>query len=100
MPRPRLELDEVPHGTLAGYDWHKRWGVLEVCEACAKAKRDYSRDYARDKRKRQQNEAPRKAAWQKACARLAERYPAEFREILLEEMRGLIELPPEDEDEG
>lgn len=95
MPRPR---GTSAHGTITGYTWHKNNGE-EPCEPCLLAKRDYSREAARSKKQQERAEAPRREAWQRACARLAERYPAEFREILMEEMRGVIQLPPDD-DEG
>lgn len=87
------------HGTVTGYDWHKRHSD-PVCEPCLEAKRDYSRDSARGRRQAEIDDAPRKAAWWRACGRLAERYPQEFRTILEEEMQGVkLNLPPEDEDE-
>jgi len=96
MPRLKLDPGEVKHGTLTGYSWHKHWGE-EACEPCKEAKRTHSREAAQAKRKAELEEAPRKAAWDRAYARLAARYPAEFREIVTEEMRGLVTLPPEDE---
>lgn len=96
MVRQKLKPDEVSHGTLTGYSWHRHWKE-NPCEACKKAKRDYSRNAARAKKEAELQEAPRKQAWQRACARLADEYPARFREILTEEMRGLVTIPPEDE---
>lgn len=97
MPRPRLEPDQVRHGTLAGWSWHKHWDD-KACDACMKAKRDHSREAARLKRRAEMEAAPRLEAWKRACGRLAEKYPEEFRAILAEEMRGLVP-PPADEGE-
>lgn len=95
MPRPQLSWNEVPHGTISGYDWHQR-RKDGGCEACREAKRKASREWARNKRATDLQDAGRKAAWQRACSKLAERHPVEFREILLKEMEGVIVLPPEE----
>jgi transposase len=65
------------------------------CQPCKDAKAAHSRASAEKKR----NDEPRRKAWWKACSRLAERHPAEFREILLEELDRVGYVPPPDEGE-
>lgn len=97
MGRPRLSAEEVKHGTMAGHTWHSRWKVPQ-CAPCLAAKAKHNRDMDKKRRDQERQDEPRRAAWQRACSRLAQRYPAEFREILLEEMKGVaVSAPPEDE---
>jgi hypothetical protein len=68
---------------------------IPPCQPCKDAKAAHSR--AANEKIR--SDEPRRKAWRKACSRLAERYPAEFREILLEELDRVGYVPPP-EDEG
>ena len=97
MARPRLRLEEVKHGTITGYSWHKRWPENPVCDLCKAAKAKKNRDDIAARKIREREAAPLKAAWQRAVERLAEKYPDEFRDILAEEIKGLVTVPPEDE---
>lgn len=99
MGRARLERSEVAHGTMTGFAWHQRWRD-PVCDPCREAKRTHSRETARAQAKAEAEDAPRKAAWFRACSKLAERYSVEFREILAEEMRGVVLVIPDEQGES
>ena len=98
MGRQTLDLDEVRHGTITGYSWHQKHKEHgPPCQECKDAKSKASRDYNERKKREEADAEVRQKAWWRACSRLAERYPAEFRELLAEEMK---HVPPIDQGES
>ena len=94
-PMPRRRADH-PCGTYNAYQLHIRRGEVS-CEPCREANRVYNNELRATKDQRAQ-EAARAVRRNKALLRLAQEYPTRFREILVEEMKGLVSLPPEDEE--
>lgn len=75
--------NEVRHGTVPAYEWHKR-RVEEPCDACrlAKSRADASWRAAGTVQRRNRLHA---RARNRALGRLARRHPVEFRALYLEE---------------
>ena len=85
-----------PCGTYNAYQLHVRRGEVS-CEPCREANRVYNNERRATKQDRFW-EAQRAVRRNRALYRLAAEYPTRFREILVEEMKGLVSLPPEDEE--
>lgn len=77
-------LEDVEHGTMTGYRWHKRNGD-DPCTECKAADAAYVREWRRahpvDTAKVNRHEAARR----RALRRLAQEHPDEFAALLHEE---------------
>lgn len=75
-------------GTYAGYQIHGRRGEPR-CEACKKANREYMAANRRAYPRRQQHEAAKQQARDRALRRLARLHPAQLRALYDEELATL-----------
>lgn len=71
-------------GTYGGYQRHKRQGT-QPCWSCIEANRAYTAQW-RANPERREREKRRENARKRALWRLAQEYPARFRQLVAEEM--------------
>lgn len=78
--------EEIPHGTYAGYQRHKKRGV-RPCEACLAANRDYTANLRANSPELRENDALMNKIRSRALWRLKDRHQREFRVLVAEELR-------------
>lgn len=78
--------ETILHGTYAGAQVHQRLGI-PTCIACATARAEYMAAYRAANPVKKRDQRNRTRVRNRALARLAKRYPTEFNQLLMEEMK-------------